>query len=79
MVFTGFTGPVNGLGYLEVFKDVLAVDSTVVKVHAWVRALTGELVKYRVTREAFGDSRAFGIDSSLQDALRGIKPASAGR
>ena len=78
-------------GYLKVFKDVLAVDSTVVKVHddlrrvwkgtrrtsakaalkvhAWVRALTGELVKYRVTREAFGDSRAFGIDSSLRGTL----------
>ena len=78
-------------GFLEVFKDVLAVDSTVVKVHdelrsvwkgtrrnsakaalkvhAWVRAFTGELVKYRVTREAFGDSRAFGIDQALRGVL----------
>ena len=78
-------------GYLKVFKDVLAVDSSVVKVHddlrsvwkgtrrnsakaalkvhAWVRAFTGELVKYRVTREAFGDSRAFGIDQSLRGVL----------
>ena len=40
-----------------------------VKVHAWVRAFTGELVKYRITPEAFGDSRAFGIDHALRGTL----------
>lgn len=39
------------------------------KVHAWVRAFTGELVKYRVTPEAYGDSRAFGIDHGLRGTL----------
>ena len=84
-------GPRPPPGYLKVFKDVVAVDSTVVKVHdelrsvwkgtrknsakaalkvhAWVRVFTGELVKYRVTPEAFGDSRAFGIDQSLRGVL----------
>ena len=78
-------------GQLSCFKDVLAADSSVVKVHdslrsvwkgtrrnsakaalkvhAWVRVFTGELVKYKITREAYGDSRAFGIDSALRGVL----------
>ena len=39
------------------------------KIHAWIRVLTGELVKYRLTREAYADCRAFGIDASLRGAL----------
>ncbi len=78
-------------GVLSGFQDVLAVDSSVVKVndslrgtwkgtrrnsaqaalkvHAWVRALTGELVKYKLTPEAYGDSRAFGVDHALRGVL----------
>jgi putative transposase len=78
-------------GPLACFKDVLAADATVVKVHddlqhvwkgtrrtsskaalkvhAWIRALTGELVKCRITREAFGDCKAFGIDAELRGVL----------
>ena len=73
------------------FKDVIAVDATVVglhdalagtwrgtrtnsavaalKVHAWVRAFTGELLKYRVTSEAFPDCHAFGIDHQIHGCL----------
>jgi putative transposase len=39
------------------------------KVHAWIRVLTGELVKYTVTQEAHADSRAFGIDQQLRGVL----------
>jgi IS4 transposase len=77
-------------GLLSVFRDVLAADATVVKlhedlagvwrgtrhnakaalkVHAWVRVFTGELLKYTVTEEAFGDSRAFGVDKRLRGCL----------
>lgn len=78
-------------GVLSCFTDVIAADSSVVKVHdalrgiwkgtrrnsakaalkvhAWVRVFTGELVKYRITQEAFGDSRAFGIDHALRGTL----------
>jgi len=78
-------------GALSVFRDVLAADSTVMKVpdalrpvwkgtrrnsaraalkvHAWIRVMTGELVKCKVTREAYGDSRAFGIDHQLRGTL----------
>lgn len=78
-------------GVLSCFTDVLAADSSVVKVHdslrptwkgtrrnsaraalkvhAWVRVFSGELVKYRITQEAFGDSRAFGVDRGLRGAL----------
>lgn len=78
-------------GVLLGFTDVLAADSSVIKVHdslagvwkgtrrnsakaalkvhAWIRVFTGELVKYRLTKEAFGDSRAFGIDQSLRGVL----------
>lgn len=37
--------------------------------HAWVRAFTGELVKYRVTADAHADCRAFGVDHALRGAL----------
>jgi hypothetical protein len=78
-------------GVLGGFRDVIAVDATVVKlhdaleatwrgtrrnsakaalkVHAWVRALTGELLKYRITADAHGDGRAFGIDHALRGCL----------
>ncbi len=39
------------------------------KVHAWIRVFTGELVKYSVTPEAYADSRAFGIDQQLRGVL----------
>jgi hypothetical protein len=78
-------------GVLSCFKDVLAADASVIKVHdslrgvwkgtrrnsakaalklhAWIRVFTGELVKYRLTPEAYGDSRAFGIDHRLRGVL----------
>lgn len=70
-------------GLLRGFVDVVAADSTVVKVHdslakVWkgtrkssakaalkvhtlVRAVTGELLRYRLTAEAYADCRAFTI------------------
>jgi putative transposase len=76
---------------LRGFKDVLAVDATVVplrdelatrfkatrqnsvkaalKVHTWIRALSGELVKYSITAHAHGDGRAFVVDQDLQGVL----------
>jgi len=78
-------------GVLAGFRDVIAVDATVVKVHdnlegvwkatrrnttkaalkvhAWVRVFTGELLKYRVTADAHGDGRAFGVDHELRGCL----------
>jgi len=78
-------------GVLSGFRDVLAADSSVVKVpdrlrsvwkgtrrnsamaalkvHAWIRVFSGELVKYRITPEAYGDSRAFGVDHALRGVL----------
>lgn len=78
-------------GVLRGFTDVLAADSSVVKVpdslrsvwkgtrrnsakaalkvHAWIRVFSGELVKYRITPEAYGDSRAFGVDHALRGVL----------
>lgn len=78
-------------GVLSGFRDVIAVDATVVKVndslqgvwkatrrnttkaalkvHAWVRVFTGELLKYRVTADAHGDNRAFGVDHELRGCL----------
>jgi len=78
-------------GVLSVFKDVVAADASVVKihdslahvwkgtrrksakaalkVHAWVRVFSGELLKYKITAEAFGDSRAFGVDHALRGVL----------
>ena len=83
--------PPRPFGVLDGFRDVIAVDATVVKlhdelatvwrgtrknsaksalkVHAWVRAFTGELLKYRVTPDAHGDGRAFGIDHGLRGCL----------
>ncbi len=40
-----------------------------VKIHAWVRVLTGELVKYRLTKEAHADCKALRVDASLRGAL----------
>ncbi len=78
-------------GALAGFRDIIAIDSTVVKVHdslakrwkgtrtnsgkaaikvhTWIRALSGEIVKYKVTREAYGDSRAFGVSGSVKGVL----------
>ncbi|RMH23760.1 MAG: IS4 family transposase [Planctomycetota bacterium] len=78
-------------GVLSAFRDVIAVDATVakvhdsleevwkgtrrnsakaaLKVHTWVRAFTGELLKYKVTAEAYGDCRAFGVDHDLAGCL----------
>ena len=78
-------------GLLSGFRDVIAADASVVKVHddlrsvwkgtrrnsaraalkvhAWVRVFTGELVKFRITREAFADSKAFGVDHALRGVL----------
>jgi putative transposase len=40
-----------------------------VKLHTWVRAFTGELLKYRLTADAHGDGRAFGVDHDLRGVL----------
>ena len=39
------------------------------KVHTWVRAFTGEVLKYRLTADAHGDGRAFGVDHQLRGCL----------
>ena len=84
-------GPELAPGALRGFRDVIAVDATVVKVHdalsgIWrgtrtnsamaalkvhvlARAFTGELLKYRVTAEAFGDSRGFGVYHEIRGCL----------
>lgn len=78
-------------GALGGFRDVLAVDASVIKVHdklhsvwkgtrrnsakaalkvhAWIRVFTGELVKARITADAHADSKAFGIDHQLRGVL----------
>ncbi len=78
-------------GVLRHFRDVIAVDATVVrvhdsledvwpgtrrhsspaaiKIHTWVRAVTGELLKHRITKERHADSRAFGVDWSAAGKL----------
>lgn len=78
-------------GVLSGFRDVIAVDSTVVKlhddlvhvwrgtrrnsakaalkVHAWVRVFTGELLKYAVTADTYADCRAFGVEHALRNCL----------
>jgi putative transposase len=71
------------VGVLAGFRDVVAVDATVikvhdslrwlwkgartnsagaaVKVHTWVRALTGELLHHRITAETHADVKAFAV------------------
>jgi putative transposase len=83
--------PVRPPGVLSGFRDVIAVDASVIKVHdklrpvwkgtrrnsakaalklhAWVRVFTGELVKARITADAYADSKAFGIDQNLRGVL----------
>lgn len=78
-------------GVLSGFRDVLAVDATVMKVpdslrpvwkgtrrnsakaalkvHAWIRVLSGELVKWRVTPETTPDSKALRVDTALRGVL----------
>lgn len=78
-------------GALGAFRDVLAIDASVVKVHdalrpiwkgtrrnsakaalklhAWVRVFTGELVKARITADAYADSKALRVDRSLRGVL----------
>ena len=40
-----------------------------IKVHTWVRAVTGELLKHRITKERYADSKAFGLDWSATGKL----------
>lgn len=94
--------PPTYTGLLSGFKDVQAVDSTVVKVHkslravwkgtrkstaeaalkvhTFVRAVTGELLRYRITAEAHADCKAFAIGHWAKDTLflfdRGYSSAS---
>lgn len=78
-------------GRLRGFRDVVAVDATVVKVHdalstvwrgtrtnsaaaalkvhAWVRVFTGELLRYKITGETTADCHAFGVSHDLRDVL----------
>jgi hypothetical protein len=78
-------------GILESFRDVVAVDATVVKVHddlarrwrgtrhnsrpaaikvhTWVRVLTGELLRYQITAETYGDNKALRLLPSARDVL----------
>ncbi len=89
-------------GALAGFKDVVAVDATVVKVHkklrsvwrgtrttsspaalkvhTWIRATTGELLRYRITEEARSDASVFGVNWSAAGKLllfdRGYRSAS---
>lgn len=78
-------------GVLGAFRDVIAVDASVIKVndklrsvwkgtrrnsakaalkvHAWVRVFTGELVKARITADAHADSKALGVDHQLRGVL----------
>ena len=39
------------------------------KLHAWVRVFTGELVKASITADAHADGKAFGIDQGLRGVL----------
>ena len=89
-------------GLLSGFRDVVAVDATVVqvhdsladrwpgtrwksspaciKVHTWIRALTGELLQHRITGERRSDGRTFGIGWAWRRCLflfdRGFPSAS---
>lgn len=82
--------PLRPSGLLGQFKDVVAIDATVIgvhkslakrwkgtrhngpaaiKVHTWVRALTGELLRHRVTPETFHEQRALGFRHSHNGML----------
>ena len=39
------------------------------KVHTFIRALTGELLRYKLTAEAYGDSRGFGAGHWIRNCL----------
>lgn len=39
------------------------------KVHTFIRALTGELLRYRLTAESYGDSRGFGVGPWIRNCL----------
>ncbi len=78
-------------GRLRGFRDILALDATVVKVddrlfglwrgcrgnsakaaikvHTVVRALTGELLRYRITKEAHADAKGIGTGPWMRGAL----------
>ena len=75
-------------GFLRDFKDVIAVDATVVqvhkslkakwkgtgsdaavKVHTLIRALTGELLHYRITAETRPECRVFGVGHWARGSL----------
>jgi len=73
------------------FRDILALDATVVKVddrlfslwrgcrgnsakaaikvHTVVRAFTGELLRYRITKEAHADAKGIGTGPWMRGAL----------
>ena len=40
-----------------------------VKVHTRIRALTGELLRYRITPETYGDNKAFGVSHQDRGTL----------
>lgn len=40
-----------------------------VKVHTWIRATTGELLRHRITAETFAEARAFGKAHALKGVL----------
>jgi hypothetical protein len=40
-----------------------------VKVHTWIRATTGELLKHRITAETYPEARAFGMTRALKGML----------
>ena len=54
--------------------------SAALKVHTYVRAVTGELLQHRITAEAYDDGRAFGVGHSAKGKLflfdRGYRSAS---
>ena len=75
-------------GFLASFKDLVAVDASVVqvsdrladvykgtataaaiKIHTFVRPLTGELLSYRLTAETRPDSKAFGVSHHVRGKL----------
>lgn len=75
-------------GFLASFKDLVAVDASVVqvsnrladvfkgtataaaiKIHTFVRPLTGELLSYRLTEETRPDCKVFGVSHDVRGKL----------
>jgi putative transposase len=80
--------PPRLLGFLASFKDLVAVDASVVqvsdsladvykgtatpaaiKLHTFVRPLTGELLSYRLTEETRPDCKVFGVSHDVRGKL----------